>query len=187
MVAYLESPLDRIVDVHFGSPGPPPPPTPGIINFTAAGIDFVLPAQNGVIQLSQSWFNETGDYGTVIFHNAGVNHAGLRGSHASVSGAFHAEIWGGTQDGSPLGPTDDLQMDTFIYIVDDSGSPLVYGGPLHVEWTDNFKDAQFSGGFAIPPEGIAIKVAFSAIRTAGLVVQGLARTYPGTITINVAV
>jgi hypothetical protein len=78
-------------------------------------------------------------------------------------------------------------MDAFIYIVDGvTGAPLLEGGPLHVEWTDNFKDGSFSGGFA-PPPSKTIKVGFSATKAGGLVVIGLVRTYPGSITIHVSV
>jgi hypothetical protein len=192
MVAYIESPLDRIVDVHFGKP--PPPPTNGgggTLTFYASGQNVTLPAQNGLLQDSAGWFGEVRT-GEGISHAPSDDRAFIRGSGASVSGGIFYQITGGVnENGRPPDPGQ-LSMSGSIYFRNAETNDVLFehhadqiqntapGDPA-----DSSGTAQFSGSFPISGEGMFVKVSFSAQMGGGGVVLGFVRTFPNSCKISV--
>jgi hypothetical protein len=170
---YIESPFDRIVDVHWKKKEQPPP-VGGTVTYSAGGADITLPGQEGygggedIFNVSVSGDIQAAEGGAII----GIP----SGSAWSVTAFIYAD----TYSGSP-----NAALNAFCAIVDASSlSPYMEFGPVTATLGQGPATGTFSGGGSFPKPPFAIRTRFRGTLE-GSLIYGFARNVPGTITITV--
>jgi hypothetical protein len=186
MVDYIESPIDRIVGVHWDRQ-PPVVIPPDSLSFYVSGVAFTLnsddptslwvPPTGGIYGLSgtQGSFIHTAEGNATIGLSRGPFDQSVRWS---ISGGLTAQV---TADFGGSAITGTMQI---VEAFPNDGAVLAEGGGVTQSGVGTSSGGEMSGGGTVPPGGMAIRFLYQAQLAGGPAVIGSILTYPLKLTLT---